>query len=46
MAMRADSRYAAERGAAALEDFLRRFPAYAATAAVDEVRARRLPVEA
>ena len=38
--MRADDRFSPERGAAAYEDFLRRFPAYAATAAVDELRAR------
>jgi molybdenum cofactor sulfurtransferase len=39
MVMRADSRFTAERGAAALEDFLRRFPAYAATSALDDLRA-------
>ena len=37
--MRADIRFAAERSAAAFEDFLRRFPGYAETAAVDDLRA-------
>ena len=36
--MRADDRFSPERGAAAYEDFLRRFPAYAKTAAVDDLR--------
>ena len=37
--MRADTRFTAERVAAAYEDFLRRFPVYAETAAVDDLRA-------
>jgi selenocysteine lyase/cysteine desulfurase len=39
MAMRADTRFAAQNGAAAYSDFLRRFPGYAATTIVDELRA-------
>jgi selenocysteine lyase/cysteine desulfurase len=37
--MHADSRFTAEQGEAAFKDFLRRFPSFVATAAVDDLRA-------